>query len=83
MGVDAFKQCRVLVRLKFPHISIRINNIIRAGQSEIVNKIYDTHDIEWRNGELSILAAATREERRDYNRWDAAVKPYLNRIVRD
>ena len=70
-------------RLKFPSISTRIDNIIRAGQSEIADKIlyWETPDVEWRDGEFSVSAQATRHNGRNHNnRWES-VKIYLNRIV--
>jgi len=78
IGVDAFKRCES-ERLKFPGISTRIDNIIRAGQSEIADKIlyWETPDIEWRDGEFSVSAQATRHNGRNHNTIDGNLLKYI------
>ena len=63
IGVGAFGGCTSLERFKFPSLSTRLDNIIQAGQRDIEAKMEDIPGLEWRGGELSILAIS--RQRRD------------------
>ena len=52
IGMNAFVRCPSLNRFKFPRLSIRLDNIIRAGQRDIESKMDDIREVEWRDGEL-------------------------------
>jgi len=55
-GKDAFRGCSSLERFKFPSLSIRLDNIIQAGQRGVEAKMDDIPTVEWRGGELVIPA---------------------------
>jgi len=73
---NAFNGCLELERLSFPSLTTRLNNIIRAGQTEIRNKIDSARfgGGAWvlRNGELFIPRSALRD-------WEA-IRQNLDRI---
>ena len=54
IGGNAFTNCTLLERFKFPILSTRLDDIIQAGQRDIETKIDDIPAVEWRAGELSI-----------------------------
>ena len=59
----AFDACSSLERFKFPSLSIRLDNIIRAGQRDIETKLDSIPAVEWRGGELCIPAVHRQTER--------------------
>lgn len=79
--LNAFDGCLELERLSFPRLSTRLNNIIRASQTEIRNKIDVARSnwrvgVELRNGELFVprsVLAQTREA------WES-IRQSLNRV---
>jgi len=57
VGADAFHECSSLEKFKFQSISTRIDNIIKAGQTEVESKVNDIvgfGSMEWRDNELFI-----------------------------
>ena len=61
---NAFRGCSSLERFKFPSLSTRLNDIIKAGQLDIEAKIDDIPSVEWRGGEISIPPAHRQIENR-------------------
>jgi len=78
----AFDTCLSLERFKFPSLSIRLDNIIQAGQRDIESKLDDIPAVEWRGGELFIPSVQRETERN----WGMVVaraeldKEKLNRV---
>jgi len=65
VSCSAYSGCTSLERFKFPGISIRLTNIIQAGQTDIETKMDDIAAVEWRGGVLSIPTIHRQKE----NRW--------------
>lgn len=61
---NAFSGCTSLERFKFPGLSIRLTNIIQAGQTDIEAKMDAITTIEWRGGELSAPTVHQQKENR-------------------
>ena len=60
-----FENCSSLERFKFPGLSIRLGNIIQAGNyRDIEAKLDEIPAVEWRSGELVIPAVRRQIERR-------------------
>jgi len=68
IGDNAFYNCTSLERFKFPSLSTRLNNVIRAGQRDIEAKMDDILAVEWRGEEL--IVAAVRRERDNRGRME-------------
>jgi len=86
IGDKAFTDCTSLERFKFPRLSTRLENIIRAGQRGIEAKMDDIPAVEWRAGEL-IIPAVHREMEIEDDVWGAETsvevdKEKLDKIVR-
>ena len=82
---NAFNRCLALERLSFSGLSLRIEAIIKAGHTEIRNKI-DTARIgiggraawvQWEDGEIFIPRSALTG-----NNWEAAIRQNLGRMKR-
>ena len=61
-----FEYCHKLERITFLNISTRLEDIIRAGQMDVQNKIQqfvNRGDIEWRRGDIYIPRELTRRSR--------------------
>lgn len=59
LGMDTFHGCSSLERFIFNSISTRLENIIKAGQTDAESKVHEIisiSDIEWRDGELFVLS---------------------------
>jgi len=54
--------CTSLERFNFPRLFSRLDNITQAGQRDIEAKMDDIPAVEWRGGELSILAIRQQRE---------------------
>jgi len=70
-----------LERLSFSRLSTRLNNIIRASQTEIRNNINDARTggrawVEWDDGEMFIPRSVLAQTR---NNWEA-IRQNLNRV---
>ena len=62
ISVNAFQDCTLLERFKFPDLFTRLDNIIQAGQRGIEAKLDDIPALEWRGGELALPAVQQEEE---------------------
>lgn len=78
---NAFSNCPALERITFPNISTRLEDIIRAGQVDVQNKIQqyiNQGEIEWeRGGTIRIPVEVTRRR----NGWDL-VQQHFQQIVK-
>ena len=66
IGENAFLGCRALERFTFSSISTRLNNIIKAGYSNIEPRIDIRRGIEREDGELYIPISGGRSRRFDW-----------------
>jgi len=62
ISVNAFQDCTLLERFKFPDLFTRLDDIIQAGQRDIEAKLDDIPALEWRGGELALPAVQQEEE---------------------
>ena len=58
----AFGECESLSVVKSPNISKRISNLIKAGQTDIEDKVSVDQHFEWRVGELLVSPEAIRSD---------------------
>ena len=77
---NTFASCPALERIAFPDISTRLEDIIRAGQADVQNKIQqciNQGDIEWRRGNTVCIPAEVTRRKAGWG----LVQQHLRQIV--
>jgi len=81
---NAFGSCTSLERFTFPNLSIRMDNIIRVGQTEVENKIDHIRHLVERSGSELFVSVSSGEWRINWQRhgnWET-IKQTLDQIDR-
>ena len=89
IGQNAFSSCSSLQGFKFTSISIRLENIIEAGQTELENKVNtiigNVHGIVWSRGEEIFIPAVSVQGPGwsvAYKDWWRDIKQSIDTIVK-
>ena len=75
VGSGAFHDCASLAMARFPAISKRAKNLIKAGQTEVEDKVTVNENFEWKGDEFLVSPEAISNDH-----W-AAVRTNLEQVL--